>query len=493
MVLALDGVKVSTLEEFYRKVWARARPDDEVQLTVLQGAEVKTMTLRGVDAFAGMTNDLPARECHDGTMIPALVKRFLLAVVLVLLGAAAHAAPSGLNGRLIVGYQGWFGCPGDDQDNKQWHHWFEGQAQPRALTVDILPALGAFSPADLCDTGLKRGDGSAVYVFSSQNPNIVRKHFDWLKTYGIDGVAFQRFVSHTRLPDLRKRSDNVLNHVRRNAERSGRVFYVTYDISGADPATVAADIRSDWQYLTDSLKLMRSAAYLRHGGQPVLQLWGFGFKDRPGTAAEAGQLIADLKAGRAGLSKATLVGGVPAGWRTLTSDSQTAPEWARVYRSFDFISPWSVGRYADEAGADNFRRLYLEPDVAETRRLGIGYMPVVFPGFSWRNLMDKRGQADKAILNQIPRRCGRFMWRQVVNVLESRADSVYAAMFDEVDEGTALFPLESREGRGPAGVPMLSLRQDGCVLPDDWYLRVTQQAAKAVRGQVIPDKSLRLP
>ncbi len=423
----------------------------------------------------------------------AFTRRILFAVLLGLLGAAAHAAPSGLNGRLIVGYQGWFGCPNDYLDNKQWHHWFDGQAQPKALTVDILPALSAFASKDLCDTGLKRGDGSPVYVFSSQNPNVVSKHFDWLKTYGIDGVAFQRFVSHTRLADLRKRSDNVLNHIRQNAERSGRVFYVTYDISGADPATVAADIRADWKYLTDSLKATRSPAYLRHNGQPVLQLWGFGFNDRPGTAAEAGQLIADLKTGQAGLTRATVVGGVPTGWRTLTADSRTEPEWAKVYRSFDVISPWSVGRYADERGADNFRRMYLEPDVAETRRLGIGYLPVIFPGFSWRNLMNNRGQADKAVLNQIPRRCGNFMWRQVVNVVQSRADGIYAAMFDEVDEATALFALESREGRGPAGVPMLSLRQDGCVLPDDWYLRVTQEAARAIRGQVVPRQSLRLP
>ena len=420
-------------------------------------------------------------------------RRILFAVVLILLGAAVHSAPSGLRGRLIVGYQGWFGCPDDYLGNKQWHHWFEGQTEPKALTVDILPSLRAFASKDLCDTGLKRGDGSVVYVFSSQNPIIVRKHFEWLQTYGIDGVAFQRFISHTRQPDLKKRSDNVLNNVRQSAERFGRVFYVTYDISGADPDTVAADLRADWKYLTDNLKLTQSGAYLRHNGQPVVQLWGFGFKDRAGTAAEAGQLISELQTGRTGLTKATVVGGVPAGWRTLTADSRTEPEWAKVYRSYDFISPWSVGRYADEPGADNFRRVYLEPDAAETRRLGIGYMPVVFPGFSWRNLMHNRGQAGKAILNQIPRRCGNFMWRQVVNVLESRADSLYAAMFDEVDEGTAVFALESRGGREPAGAAMLSLQQDGCVLPDDWYLRVTQEAARAMRGQVTPNKSLKLP
>ena len=54
VVLAVDGAKVTTLEEFYRKVWAHANPDDEISLTVLQGADVKTLTLRGVDRMTTM-------------------------------------------------------------------------------------------------------------------------------------------------------------------------------------------------------------------------------------------------------------------------------------------------------------------------------------------------------------------------------------------------------------------------------------------------------
>lgn len=54
VVLAVDGAKVSTLEEFYRKLWARANPDDEVRLTVLQGADIKTLTIRGVDRMTTM-------------------------------------------------------------------------------------------------------------------------------------------------------------------------------------------------------------------------------------------------------------------------------------------------------------------------------------------------------------------------------------------------------------------------------------------------------
>ena len=48
----------------------------------------------------------------------------------------------------------------------------------------------------------------------------------------------------------------------------------------------------------------------------------------------------------------TVMGGVPTNWRTLNSDSKTDPLWAAVYRSFDVLSPWAVGRYSTDAGAD---------------------------------------------------------------------------------------------------------------------------------------------
>ena len=48
-VLAVDGVSVRTLEDFYKRVWAHANPDDEIKLTVLQGDETKVLTLKGVD------------------------------------------------------------------------------------------------------------------------------------------------------------------------------------------------------------------------------------------------------------------------------------------------------------------------------------------------------------------------------------------------------------------------------------------------------------
>ena len=54
VVLAVDGAKVATLEAFYKQVWLHANPDDEIQLTVLQGADVKTITLKAVDRMSTM-------------------------------------------------------------------------------------------------------------------------------------------------------------------------------------------------------------------------------------------------------------------------------------------------------------------------------------------------------------------------------------------------------------------------------------------------------
>ncbi len=49
LVLAVDGSKVSTLEDFYKKLWNRSDPEAEVKLTVLQGAELKDLTVKAQD------------------------------------------------------------------------------------------------------------------------------------------------------------------------------------------------------------------------------------------------------------------------------------------------------------------------------------------------------------------------------------------------------------------------------------------------------------
>ena len=49
VVLAVDDSKVNTLESFYKKLWARSAPDAPVTLTVMQGADIKTVVLKPQD------------------------------------------------------------------------------------------------------------------------------------------------------------------------------------------------------------------------------------------------------------------------------------------------------------------------------------------------------------------------------------------------------------------------------------------------------------
>ena len=54
VVLAVDGAKVSTLEGFYKKLWDHDQAEVDIQLTVLQGADIKTIVLKAVDRMSTM-------------------------------------------------------------------------------------------------------------------------------------------------------------------------------------------------------------------------------------------------------------------------------------------------------------------------------------------------------------------------------------------------------------------------------------------------------
>ncbi len=54
VVLEIDGAKVATLEAFYKQLWTHGEPDAEIELTVLQGAEVRKIRLRAIDRMRTM-------------------------------------------------------------------------------------------------------------------------------------------------------------------------------------------------------------------------------------------------------------------------------------------------------------------------------------------------------------------------------------------------------------------------------------------------------
>jgi hypothetical protein len=389
--------------------------------------------------------------------------------------------------KLLFGYQGWFGCPEDGSPLQGWEHWFRrGEpASAATLRVDMWPDVSELDPDERCQTPFTLPDGRQAELYSAYNPKTVDRHFRWMQEYDLAGVFLQRFT--VRLEDARVRGfrDGVARNVRAAAESHGRVFALMYDISGHPRETVTEAVKRDWKYAVDDLRITGSPQYLHHNGLPVLAIWGFGFTDRSATPGQAAELIDFFKSNPDLRYRVTLVGGIPSRWRTLTRDSQPDPAWAAVYRSFDIVSPWTVGRFRDAEGIDRFYENEVRPDLAETRRLGIAYMPVVYPGFSWHNM--NRTTA----INPIPRQGGRFYWRQVERALAAGNTMLYGAMFDEVDEGTAMFKVAASSRDAPADVSTVTLDIDGVPVPSDWYLRLARETQRRLRALEVPDRSTR--
>ena len=377
----------------------------------------------------------------------------------------------------MFGYQGWFACPGDGSPLKAWEHWFRrGEAASAAtLRVDMWPDVSELSPDERCETPLTLPDGRRAQLYSAYNPKTVDRHFHWMQQYGLAGVFLQRFTVRLDSPAVLGFRDAVAANVRAAAESHGRVFAMMYDISGHPRDSIVEAVKRDWVHVVDGLRLTESPRYLRHHGRPLLAIWGFGFVDRSATPEQAAELIDFFRNNPDPRYRVTLVGGVPARWRTLARDSQSDPKWAGVYRSFDVLSPWTVGRFSDAAGIDRFYAGEVTRDRQETRRLGIEYLPVVYPGFSWHNMNPT------APFNRIPRRGGRFYWRQVERALGAGNTMLYGAMFDEVDEGTAMFKVAASRADAPGEVSVVTLDADGEPLPSDWYLRLAREAQQRLQ------------
>lgn len=427
-----------------------------------------TPSLAAPISWASVTN--PAAVSNDQyvvTLPPASAQRFFR------LGFSVD--PSTLDRKLMMGYQGWFACPGDGSALNRWVHWFRNNT-PTATnaTVDFWPDIAELDADELFATAMTLPGGSPARVYSPYKEKTVVRHFRWMKDNNLDGVFLQRFSSGLSSPDHFAFKNQVTANVRVGAETYGRVFAIMYDISGQNAATLVSTLTNDWAYLASTLRVTNSPSYVRHRGKPVVTIWGFGFKDRPGTPDDALTVINWFKS-----AGCTVMGGVPSKWRTLGSDSQTNAAWATAYRTFDIISPWAVGRYSTLTGADDYKNNYIVPDRAECAVRGIDYMPVVFPGFSWHNL-----KGDPSPLNQIPRNGGSFYWRQVYNAISASCRMIYGAMFDEVDEGTAMFKLAPTPNELPVEGTFVPLNIDGQTLPSDWYLRVADQASRMLRGEI---------
>ncbi len=394
--------------------------------------------------------------------------------------------------KFLCGYQGWFGAKGDGSKLNNWDHWSSTPGRKpneRNVVADMWPDLREFDDDELFETNFKFKDGTKARLYSAYNEKSILRHLQWMKEYGIDGVVLYRFVTavnaKSEINPKQEHRDKVLQNIKKGCETHGRVFLVKYDISDTAPGSLLEDIKNDWKYLIDHLKITGSDRYLHEQGRPVVSLSGFGYRGRPGTPGELEELI-NWFHNTDNTYRATILGAVPKKWNTPGWEDYT--KWNTVFKKFDIICPWATNRFTDDAGADSYRHKYLEPEFEECKKNNIIYMPVIFPGFSWHNL--KRGKKPRPEINSTPRNGGKFFWRQAYNAVDAGVPTIFAAMFDEVNEGTALFKLAENKEQVPGEGDFLTLDADSVQLKSDWYLRLCGETAKMMRGEIPISKEI---
>ena len=368
-----------------------------------------------------------------------------------------------LHHKVLCGYQGWFRCPGDKSE-QGWKHWSRNARtiHPSSLTFEMWPDLDDFTREEkYLVPGFTSPGGQPAYLFSSANEKTVMRHFRWMQQYGIDGVFAQRFLVNTRDPSF----DQVLRNIRVAANQTGRAFALCYDMSGTPQEQIFDQLVSDWKRQVDEMKITRDPRYLHHEGKPVLMVWGF-FEDRFGPAL-AHRIIDFFK--KDPQYSVTLVGGCQWYWRI--PGKQLNAEWARAFRRFDVISPWNVGNVSIAGDTKSATTAIWKEDLVEAKKAGMSFLPVIYPGFGWTNL-----KGPQATAVTIPRRGGTFFWEQFATATELGVEMAYIAMFDEVDEATAIFKVSNMPPR-----PGRFSTYEG--LPTDWYLRLTGEGSKMIRGE----------
>ncbi len=399
---------------------------------------------------------------------------FFVFQTLPLCGADAPD-PSTLRGKILCGYQGWFRCPGDPAD-MGWVHWSRDSKHlaPETLSFEMWPDVTDLPAAALYPAlGFTDAQGKPCSLYTADNADLVLRHFQWMKDTGIDGVWLQHFVvdlpggpAERRYPSRH----NVLEQVRQAATQTGRVWALAFDVSGMRTEKIADVLIHEWKRLVDD-GVIADPRYVREGGKPVVEIWGF-YRQSAGnflSAEVANQLIDFFKT--PGPYQAYVVGGGDWDWRRNKDEA-----WQKMLTRLDAYSPWNTGNTAkDKDGIVHAATGYWAEDKRACEARGQLWLPVVYPGFSWDNLQRKAPGT-----TNIPRRGGKFLWEQFHMLDQLHVKSVCIAMFDEVDEGTAIFKVTNN-----APTQAHFVTYDG--LPSDWYMRLVGAGTRLLReNQPVP-------
>ena len=375
-------------------------------------------------------------------------------------------------GLVMAGYQGWFRAPKDGvlypDENK--------------IRIDMWPDVSEYEKT--YPTGLKLADGTTARFFSSEDKSTVDLHFKWMKQYGVDGVFMQRFFNAAKLESRHSGATNVLRNALAAASKQERAIGVMYDLSGLKASGEDCSVLiEDWKYLVDSLHVTNQTGtqtYVFHDGKPLVTIWGLGFPDRAYNIRNIGLArFVDFLKNDPEYGGCAVMLGVPTFWRDLNADCNPDPYLHELIRQADIVLPWTVQRFSPllHNDMDRYRDLILG-DIKWCKENGVAYVPCVCPGFSWHNLSRSEFPDDAKPVGSIPRQGGRFYWQQISTAINAGATMLYIAMFDEVNEGTAIFKCTDN-------LPISNIAKfagiDG--KPSDTYLWLTGEAGKMLRKE----------
>ena len=374
-------------------------------------------------------------------------------------GQASAASGAGdVVGKISVGYQGWFACIGDGAPINGWWHWTQNWGQspsPSNTGIKCWPDMREYTHTYQTAYG-NLGNGQPATLFSSYDQQTVDTHFGWMRQNDIDTAGLQRFNPNSSEGPTR---DAMAQKVRNSAESTGVKFYVMYDVTGW--TNMQSEIKADW---TNKMKAhTASSAYAVQNGKPVVCIWGFGFNDdnHPFSTDACLDVINWFKG-----QGCYVIGGVPREWRTGTGGSRAG--YTDVYHAFNMISPWMVGAIGNAGDSDNAYNTYTVPDQADCNANGIDYQPCVLPG-------DVSGRQ---------RAHGDFMWRQFYNVVRAGVQGIYISMFDEFNEGNQIAKTAETQASVPVDSGFLALDEDGTACSSDYYLRLTGDGGRMLKGQI---------
>ena len=381
-----------------------------------------------------------------------------LCIVLFTGTSVMATSPAGdVVGKVVVGYQGWWSCKGDGSPLNSWGHmnlemWPDVREYTETFSGCPFQQAGVTEPAF---TGTL-GNGQPAKMFSSYSQQTMNTHFLWMQQNGIDCAALQIFSSYIRTGGtLLAFHTGVAQHMMSAAETYGRKFYIMYDVSSGDPFDV------NWtNTMINTLHVTSSPAYAKQNGKPVVCFWGVGIPGR-GVIADWVTKINWFKA-----QGCYVIAGAQQGWRSGTDMS--------CYNACDMVMPWMVGRTSTTP--QPYFESWYKADLAYCTTHNLDYQADIYPGTGFYNSDPSWPK------NKLPRMHGDFMWSQFAAAKNTGVQSIYISMFDEAQEATSIFKCAENASMVPAGKYFITLDADGVACSADFYLRLTNDGGKMVKG-----------